>query len=78
MDVEFGALSLLPTAVVLALAIRSHRTVESLIAGTIVAFIMTAGWGFLGELSEAVLTVMQDRDVAWGVLMHSAESSRGG
>ncbi|WP_229802727.1 Na+/H+ antiporter NhaC family protein [Halioglobus pacificus] len=69
MDVEFGALSLLPTAVVLALAIRSHRTVESLIAGTIVAFIMTAGWGFLGELSEAVLTVMQDRDVAWVVLV---------
>lgn len=69
MEADFGAISLIPTAVVLALAIWSHRTVESVVAGAIVAFIITSGWGFLGDLSEAVITVMQDRDTAWVLLV---------
>ena len=69
MEADFGALSLLPTAVVLALAIWSHRTIESVVAGAIVAYVLASGWGFLGELSEAVITVMQDRDTAWVLLV---------
>jgi len=68
-ETDYGALSLLPTVVVLALAIWSHRTIESVVAGAIVAYVLTSGWGFLGELSEAVLTVMQDRDTAWVLLV---------
>ena len=69
METDYGAISLLPTVVVLALAIWSHRTIESVVAGAIVAYVLTSGWGFLGELSEAVLTVMQDRDTAWVLLV---------
>ena len=47
METDYGALSLLPTAVVLALAIWSHRTIESVVAGAIVAYLLTSGWGFL-------------------------------
>ena len=39
-EADYGALSLLPTAVVLALAIWSHRTIESVVAGAIVAYII--------------------------------------
>ena len=66
---DYGAISLVPTAVVLVLAIWTHRTIESVIAGALVAFIITSQWGFLGALSEAVLTVMQDRDTAWVLLV---------
>ncbi len=66
---EYGALSLVPTVVVLALAVWSHRTIESVIAGALVAFLITSGTGFLSEFSEAMIRVMQDRDVAWVLLV---------
>ncbi|MEH6593399.1 MAG: Na+/H+ antiporter NhaC family protein [Halioglobus sp.] len=66
---DYGALSLLPTVVVLGLAIWSHRTIESVIAGAIVAFIITSQGNFLSALSEAALTVMQDENTGWVLLV---------
>ena len=66
---EYGAISLIPTAVVLALAIWSHRTVESVIAGSLVAFLITSQCQFLHSLSEAALTVMRDDDTGWVLLV---------
>lgn len=66
---EYGAMSLVPTFVVLALAIWSHRTVESVIAGALVGFLITSGTGFLSAFSEAMIRVIQDRDVAWVLLV---------
>ena len=66
---DYGIVSLVPTAVVLALAIWSHRTIESVIAGALVAFLITSGSGFLSAFSEAILTVMQDEDTAWVLLV---------
>jgi tetracycline resistance efflux pump len=66
---EYGAISLLPTVVVLALAIWSHRTIESVIAGALVAFIITSQEQFLASLADAALTVMQDKDTAWVLLV---------
>ncbi|MFT6274229.1 MAG: Na+/H+ antiporter NhaC [Halioglobus sp.] len=66
---EYGAISLIPTAVVLALAIWTHRTVESVIAGSIVAFLITSQGQFLSSLSEAALTVMRDDDTGWVLLV---------
>lgn len=64
-----GALSLIPTAIVLILAIKSRRTIESIIAGSIAAFIITDQWNFLGALSEAMLRVMQDENTGWVLLV---------
>lgn len=64
-----GALSLIPTAIVLILAIKSRRTIESLIAGAIVAFLITDQWNFLGALSESMLRVMQDENTGWVLLV---------
>ncbi|MEH6589842.1 MAG: Na+/H+ antiporter NhaC family protein [Halioglobus sp.] len=66
---DYGAISLIPTVVVLALAIWSHRTIESVIAGAIVAFIITSQGNFLSALSEAALTVMQDENTGWVLLV---------
>ena len=66
---HYGALSLIPTAIVLFLAISSRRTIESLIAGAIAAFIITDQWNFLGALSEAMLRVMQDENTGWVLLV---------
>jgi tetracycline resistance efflux pump len=55
--------------VVLALAIWSHRTIESVIAGSIVAFIITSQEGFLASLADAALTVMRDENTGWVLLV---------
>ncbi|MEH6587377.1 MAG: Na+/H+ antiporter NhaC family protein [Halioglobus sp.] len=65
---EYGAISLIPVIVVLTVAIVTHRTIAAVTAGAIVAFLIADGIGFVGSLSEAVLTVMQDENTGW-VLM---------
>jgi len=66
---HLGPITLLPTIVVLALAIWSHRTIESVIAGALVAFVISAQENFLSALSQAMLTVMQDQNTGWVLLV---------
>ena len=66
---DYGAISLVPTVVVLGLAIWSHRTIESVIAGAVVAFLITSKENFLSALSEAALTVMRDDNTGWVLLV---------
>ena len=66
---DYGAVSLLPTALVLILAIWSHRTLESVIAGSIFAFIIMDGWQFAGRLAEVTTAVLADETSAWVVLV---------
>ena len=65
---EYGAISLIPVIVVLTVAIVTHRTIAAVTTGAIVAFLIADGIGFIGSLSEALLTVMQDENTGW-VLM---------
>lgn len=65
---NYGAISLIPVIVVLAVAIYTHRTIAAVTAGAIVAFLIAEGVGFVGALSDALLTVMQDENTGW-VLM---------
>jgi Na+/H+ antiporter NhaC len=66
---DYGAISLLPTALVLILAIWSHRTLESVIAGSIFAFIIMDGWQFASRLAEVTTAVLADETSAWVVLV---------
>ena len=65
---NYGAISLIPVIVVLTVAIVTHRTIAAVTTGAIVAFLIADGIGFIGSLSEALLTVMQDENTGW-VLM---------
>ena len=66
---EYGIVSLLPTALVLALAIKTRRTLESVIAGAIFAFLIMDGVGFVETLAEVSLSVLRDEDIAWIILV---------
>jgi Na+/H+ antiporter NhaC len=66
---EYGALALLPTLVVIVLALWSHRTIESLLAGTVVGLFMIAPTDPLGLAAEISLTVMQNETVGWVILV---------
>lgn len=66
---EYGAMSLLPVAFVLVLAIWSRRTLESVIAGAILAFLIMDGWRFLDRLAAVTTEVLMDEVTAWVVLV---------
>lgn len=66
---DYGVLSLLPTALVLLLAIWSHRTLESVIAGSILAFLMMDGIHFVDALAMTTQEVLMDEDTVFVVLV---------
>lgn len=66
---DYGAVSLIPTALVLVLAIWSHRTLESVICGAIVAFLIMDGWQFADRLATVTTEVLADESTAWVMLV---------
>ena len=66
---DYGALSLVPTALVLILALWSHRTLESVVAGAILAFVIMDGWSFANRLAEVSTAVLSDEVTAWIMLV---------
>jgi tetracycline resistance efflux pump len=68
---DYGFVTLLPTLLVLGLAIWSRRTLESVLAGALFAFFHHGGFiGFLDAMAEATLQVtLMTEDVAWVMLV---------
>ncbi len=66
---DANAIVLLPTLVVFALAVITHRPIESLVAGSLVGLAMIHGSGFVGGFAETSLSVLTDEDVAWVILV---------
>ena len=66
---EYGILTLVPTLVVVILALWSHRTIESLLAGTIVGLFILEPTAPLQLLAEKSLAVMMNETVAWIILV---------
>jgi Na+/H+ antiporter NhaC len=66
---DYGAVSLIPTALVLLLAIWSHRTLESVICGAILAFLIMDGWQFADRLAVVTTQVLADESTAWVLLV---------
>ncbi len=66
---EYGALALLPTVVVIVLALWSHRTIESLLAGVIAGLFLISPADPLSLAAEISLEVMQDETVGWVILV---------
>lgn len=64
-----GPLILLPTAIVLILALWSRRALEPLIFGAVVGTAMIAPGNILGSLAEDSLAVMTNGTVAWVILV---------
>ena len=62
-------MTLLPTLLVLGLAIWSRRTLESVLAGALFAFFIIDGFSFLDAMAEATLATLMTEDVAWVILV---------
>ena len=68
-ELGYGALSLLPTAVVVVLALATKRTLESLLAGVVVGIFLLDASSPLTLLSNISLDVMMNETVAWIILV---------
>jgi Na+/H+ antiporter NhaC len=66
---EYGIFGLVPTLVVVILALWSHRTIESLLAGTVVGLFMVAPTEPLSLAAEISLAVMKNETVGWVILV---------
>lgn len=65
----WGALGLLPTLLVFALALWTRRPIESLLAGALLGLLMMHGLGFVGEFAATSVRVLTDDDVVWVILV---------
>ena len=66
---DYGFITLLPTILVLGLALWSRRTLESVLAGALAAFFLMEGLGFLDAMAQATLATLMTEDVAWVMLV---------
>jgi tetracycline resistance efflux pump len=66
---EFGALSLIPPMVVIVLAIWTKRSIEPLIAGCLVGFLMINPTTFFSQFVESLSKTLQDEDMVWVILV---------
>ena len=64
-----GFISLIPSLVVLLLALWTRKTFESLLGGALVGFILHAKWGFFNSFTDTFLSVMQDATIGWIILV---------
>lgn len=66
---SWGAVSLLPTLLVLAVAIYSRKPFESLLAGSFAGLIMLQGENLITPFSEHLAKVMGNETIVWVVLV---------
>ncbi|WP_136249195.1 Na+/H+ antiporter NhaC family protein [Halomonas borealis] len=66
---DFGWISLVPSLIVLVVAIATHRTLEALAIGAISGLILLQPQDFIGELADISLSVMMDETIAWLILV---------
>jgi len=64
-----GFISLIPTLVVLILALFSKRTFEALLGGSVVGFMLLSKLNFFSGFTNALLKVMQDPTIGWIILV---------
>jgi len=66
---HYGILSLVPVLVVIVLAFVTRRTLEPLLIGSIVGFVILAKGGFFPAWLDAIYVVMMDGVTVWIILV---------
>jgi len=64
-----GFITLLPTFVVLLMAILTHRPVAAIITGVLVGVLLNTPENILGSFSEITLSVMEDPQIGWVIMV---------
>ncbi|MBN8410926.1 sodium:proton antiporter [Halomonas sp. DP5Y7-2] len=68
-DGHYGAYSLVPTVVVISMALITHRTLEALMAGCLSGFIILSPSSAIQDMALAGLEVMQQPTMGWIALV---------
>lgn len=68
-DGEYGLYSVLPTTVVISMALLTRRTLEALLAGALSGFIMVSPATAIQDMAASGLTVMQNPTMGWIILV---------
>ncbi|BCB09387.1 sodium:proton antiporter [Vreelandella venusta] len=68
-DGEYGLFVLLPTLVVIVMALLTHRTLEALLAGTLSGFLVLSPTTAVQEMAFTGLAVMQNPTMGWIILV---------
>lgn len=66
---DYGIICLIPTLVVLVLAVISRRTIEPLIAGSLVGLLILAPSDLLTNFTGVMLSVMGDETIGWIIMV---------
>lgn len=66
---DWGWLSLLPTLLVLGVAVYSRRPFEALLTGGLAGLVMLGGVDLISPFSERISSVMADETIVWVVLV---------
>ncbi|MBT7952772.1 MAG: sodium:proton antiporter [Gammaproteobacteria bacterium] len=66
---NYGAISLIPTVVVIIIAVISHRPIAALLAGVVVGICIHTPDNIIGNLAEINLAVMQDETIGWVIMV---------
>lgn len=66
---DYGWISLVPSALVLIIAIATHRTLEALAIGALSGLILLKPDDYIGQLADISLGVMMNETIAWLILV---------
>ncbi|HAU02863.1 MAG TPA: sodium:proton antiporter, partial [Porticoccaceae bacterium] len=61
----YGALSLIPTLIVVALAVITHRPIFSLLAGVVSGLLFIDPTAVIGGVADLSLEIMADETIGW-------------
>ena len=65
----FGALSLIPTAVVIAIAVLTHRPILALLAGVIAGLLLIEPAEVITGVADLSLEIMMDETIGWVIMV---------
>ena len=64
-----GWLSVFPTLAVLLIALKTRKTFEALLGGSLIGFMLVSGLGFFNDFTTSLLGVMKDPTIGWVILV---------
>ncbi len=66
---SFGALSLIPTVVVISIAVLTHRPIFALLSGVIAGLLLINPATVIGGMADLSLEIMMDETIGWVIMV---------
>lgn len=66
---SFGALSLIPTAVVIVIAVLTHRPILALLSGVVAGLLLIEPWSLMSGFADLSLEIMMDDTIGWIIMV---------